>query len=93
MVPTLKEWTGGSGTFDLDASTRIVVPAALEEMGEQVAADIADLTARTVPVALDAAPDEGDIVLVVDPTLVHAAGGERFAEEGTSSTSIPDASP
>ncbi len=82
VVPTLKEWTGGSGSFDLDASTRIVVPAALEEMGRQVATDIAELTARTVPVALDVAPDDGDIVLVVDPALVHAAGGERFDEEG-----------
>jgi hypothetical protein len=82
VVPTLKEWTGGSGTFDLDRATRIVVPAPLKGLGDMLSRDLAELTARTVPVAIDASPRAFDLVLGVDPAMSHAAGGERFAREG-----------
>src|SRR5690606_41428137 len=37
VVPSLREWTGGTGEFRLDDGARVVGPAALSHLGEQLA--------------------------------------------------------
>lgn len=90
VVPSLREWTGGTGSFELDDGSRVVVPAALSDLGDQLVGEIAELTAHDLEVAVDAAPEAGDVVLVLDPAFVHEPGGERFAEEGYALDVTPD---
>ncbi|MCW3839570.1 discoidin domain-containing protein [Micromonospora yasonensis] len=85
VVPALQEWEGGSGTFELRKHSRIVLAKQqgdeLAGPGAQVAADLEQVTGRKLDVS-PRIPQDGDIVLSVDPTLTDAEGGARFAEEG-----------
>jgi len=90
VVPSLREWTGGTGEFRLDDGARVVVPAALADLGEQLADEVLELTAHRVDVAVGAEPHDGDVVLVLDPALGHAPGGDRFDEEGYALDVDPD---
>ncbi|WP_277514213.1 discoidin domain-containing protein [Cellulosimicrobium cellulans] len=90
VVPSLREWTGGTGDFHLADGTRVVVPDELADLGDQLAGEIVELTAHDVSVAVDGTPRPGDLVLVLDPAFEHEPGGERFAEEGYALDVDPD---
>ncbi|WP_406447772.1 discoidin domain-containing protein [Streptomyces sp. NBC_00876] len=85
VVPALQKWQGGAGSFELRRHSRIVLAgkqgdglrdqvAALPSEIEQVSGRRSALSARS--------PQNGDIVLAVDPALTEAEGGARFKEEG-----------
>ncbi|MEO7587334.1 MAG: family 20 glycosylhydrolase, partial [Arachnia sp.] len=81
IIPALQGWEGTEGSFVLSPEARIAVDAGVREVGEQFATDLADVTGAELEV-VEGAPLSGDFVLRLDPALVNAAGGERFAEEG-----------
>ena len=75
VIPALKQWTAGTGSYTFGAATRIVVdPAYTAQLNDDAAtfaADLRDLTGRTVPVTTGAAAT-GDIRLTL--------GGSQPAE-------------
>ncbi|MEV6599866.1 discoidin domain-containing protein [Actinoplanes sp. NPDC051346] len=73
MIPTLREWTAGSGSFTFGAASRIVVDAITQPSGATFAADLLALTGRTVPVVNGGTAQAGDIRL---------AGGSTDAQLG-----------
>ncbi len=81
VVPELQEWTGETGHFRLDDTSRIVVDDDSAEVGAQLAVDLAELTGRSLPVT-EEAPADGDVVLAVDASASHPEGGEDFTREG-----------
>ncbi|WOX19988.1 discoidin domain-containing protein [Streptomyces solicathayae] len=85
VVPALQQWKGGTGSFELRKHSRIVLAKKqadeLDDQGEQLAADIAQVTGHQLDVS-PRIPQDGDIVLSIDPSLPDAAGGARYAEEG-----------
>lgn len=81
IIPELQTWTGGTGSFTLDGSSRIVADPELDEVATQFAADLEATTGIAVEV-VDGAPSEGDLVLDYDEALTHEPGGELFRTEG-----------
>ncbi|MEU7791824.1 family 20 glycosylhydrolase [Micromonospora tulbaghiae] len=68
VIPALKQWTAGTGSYTFGAASRIVVDPAwtaqLNDDAATFAADLRDLTGRTVPVVTGAAA-AGDIRLTL----------------------------
>ncbi|MER6948251.1 discoidin domain-containing protein [Nonomuraea sp. NPDC000554] len=85
VVPALQEWKGGTGSFELHRNSRIVLAKKqgdeLDDQGARLSAEIEQVTGRKLDVS-PRTPQDGDIVLSIDPTLADAAGGARFTEEG-----------
>ncbi|MEV7234400.1 discoidin domain-containing protein [Streptomyces sp. NPDC051020] len=85
VVPALQQWEGGTGSFELREHSRIVLAKKqvdeLDDQGEQLSTEIAQVTGRRLDVS-PRIPQDGDIVLSIDPSLTDATGGARFAEEG-----------
>ncbi|WP_406085228.1 family 20 glycosylhydrolase [Micromonospora zamorensis] len=75
VIPALKQWTAGTGSYTFGTTTRIVVdPAYTAQLNDDAAtfaADLRDLTGRTVPVTTGTAAT-GDIRLTL--------GGSQPAE-------------
>lgn len=81
VVPELQAWAGGEGDTRLTESSRIVADAESAEVAARLADDLGDVTGLHLDVVTSDAR-AGDIVLDVQHELDHAAGGERFDEEG-----------
>ncbi|MGP3961749.1 discoidin domain-containing protein [Nonomuraea sp. 3N208] len=85
VVPALQQWEGGTGSFELREHSRIVLAKKqvdeLDDQGARLSAEIEQVTGRKLDVS-PRIPQDGDIVLSVDPVLADVAGGARFAEEG-----------
>lgn len=85
VVPALQQWEGGTGSFELRKNSRIVLAQKhvdeLDDQGAQLATEIEQVTGHKLDVS-PRIPQDGDIVLSIDPSLADAAGGARFAEEG-----------
>ncbi|MEU0567415.1 discoidin domain-containing protein [Nonomuraea sp. NPDC005983] len=85
VVPALQEWTGGTGSFELRRDSRIVLAKKqgdeLGDQGARLSAEIEQVTGRKLDVS-PRTPQDGDIVLSIDPALADGAGGARFTEEG-----------
>ncbi|MET7280469.1 family 20 glycosylhydrolase [Kribbella sp. NPDC005582] len=86
VVPSLQQWTGGTGRLTLRPGTRVVVrPAdagALHSTAEQVATDLDAIAGWNVRVAVDARPRAGDVVLKLDPAAEVGPDTEVAAKEG-----------
>ncbi|RIQ11158.1 family 20 glycosylhydrolase [Jiangella rhizosphaerae] len=87
VVPALQEWSGTGETFRLPVGARIVADTAdaraLGTSLEAFAADLRAITGRALPVAVDAEPSAGDIVLDIDQTVADSpvrAGGKARDE-------------
>ncbi|MFE7332002.1 discoidin domain-containing protein [Streptomyces sp. NPDC057565] len=84
-MPALQQWEGGTGSFELHKHSRIVLAKEqadeLGDQGAQLSAEIEEVTGRKLAVS-PRIPQNGDIVLSVDPSLADAKDGARFAEEG-----------
>ncbi|MFB9576199.1 discoidin domain-containing protein [Streptomyces yanii] len=85
VVPALQQWEGGTGSFELRKHSRIVLAKKqadeLDDQGAQLSAEIEEVTGHK-PAVSPRIPQDGDIVLSIDPSLADATGGARFAEEG-----------
>lgn len=81
VVPSLHEWTGGEGTFEVSPNSNIVVPPSQKSLGDEFAADLEEVTGVNIPVTSNAAKS-GDIQLVLDVANKYAAGGVRYDKEG-----------
>ncbi|WCF07003.1 discoidin domain-containing protein [Paenibacillus thiaminolyticus] len=72
VIPSLREWYGGSGTYMLTSSSRIVVrpqdEAALRKAAELTREDVADLTGYELEIVYGP-PQTGDLYLSLDPSL------------------------
>ncbi|MFC9691046.1 family 20 glycosylhydrolase [Kribbella sp. NPDC056951] len=86
VVPSLQQWTGGTGRLNLQPRTRIVVrpsdAAALRTTADQVATDLNELVGWSVRVAVDTRSRAGDVVLRLDPTAVVGPETKVAAKEG-----------
>ncbi len=80
VIPALREWHGGVGSFALTSGSRITIdPAAgtqLAVTAQTFQSDLAVVSGRTLPVVTTAFPASGDFVL----TLGNADG--RLGDEG-----------
>ncbi len=81
VIPSLHTWTGGTGSLELSNSSRIVVEAGLEQIGGEFSDDLAEMTGLDLDV-VSGASAPGDITLDLVLEDQHAAGGQRYAEEG-----------
>ncbi|MFI6724364.1 discoidin domain-containing protein [Streptomyces sp. R-74717] len=85
VVPALQKWQGGTGSFELRRHSRIVLAGRPGDgLRDQVAAlpgELDQVAGRKLALSTWS-PQDGDIVLAVDPTLTGAGGGARFKEEG-----------
>lgn len=72
IVPSVQEWTGGSGNWTATSSSRVVVSsadsAALAQVTDRLRADFTGENGYGLPVAVGAAPSSGDIVLALGST-------------------------
>ncbi len=95
VIPALREWTGASGYFTLDASSRIALdPAAaptLQTTAQVFQSDLQLVTGRTLPIVTDPSHVAGDFYLTLDasdPQL--GAEGYRFTIGDTALISAAD---
>jgi hexosaminidase len=70
VVPAIREWSGGSGVFELASGTRIVVGSrALAGEAELLRDDLEDVTGLDLCVVEGSRARDGDVVLVRDRGL------------------------
>lgn len=78
VLPAVRQWTPSAGSYTFTPSSRIVVgtphAAALAGAAVTLAADLAALTGRRVPVITAAIPGPGDLFLAIDVRQ----GAERY---------------
>jgi hypothetical protein len=64
VVPSIREWTGGSGSFELGASSRLVVDSsALVGEAQMLRDDMAEVTGLELRLVADKNPHRGDLFL------------------------------
>ncbi|MEV8509162.1 family 20 glycosylhydrolase [Actinoplanes sp. NPDC051475] len=68
MIPALREWTAGRGSFTFGTTARVVVDATTRPSGTTFAADLLALTGRSVPVVTGGTAQPGDIRLASGST-------------------------
>ncbi len=96
VVPSIREWTGGAGDFELGASSRIVVDSSdLLGEAELLRADLSAVTGLDLKVATDKKPHTRDLFLSDQgaPVEVGSEGyvleiGDRVELRGGSSAGV-----
>ncbi|QWT17580.1 discoidin domain-containing protein [Collinsella sp. zg1085] len=79
IVPELREWKGGSGSFTPTASTRVLyADAAFKMAAEEFAADYAEMFGSKLVVAEGDTPQAGDIVFVRAGADMPGLGNEGY---------------
>ncbi len=72
VIPSLREWSGGSGSFALSSTSRIVVdPSSSEQLLETAQVfqgDLFDVTGYRLAIVVTAAPAAGDFFLTLGTT-------------------------
>lgn len=72
VVPTVREWVGGTGAWTATPQSRVVVSAAdqpgLTSVVDRLRADLAAENGLALPVAVGASPAAGDVVLALGST-------------------------
>ncbi|MFI1092568.1 family 20 glycosylhydrolase [Streptomyces sp. NPDC020917] len=94
VQPGLQSWTGGTGSFVLEATARIVVDSShaddLSADARTFAADLRDVTGAHIPVVRAAKAGRGDIFLTEGATGT-AATGYKLSIDTTATVSGSDA--
>jgi hexosaminidase len=69
VIPALREWHGGSGSFVLNQASRIVVDAAnapqLQETASVFEGDLFEVTGKSLPIVTTDVPQTGDFFLTL----------------------------
>ena len=82
VIPSLREWHGGSGAFALTPTSRIVLDTAtgdqLADSARVFATDLSLITGRALPIVSDSAAEPGDIFLSLAMTD-EALGDEGYS--------------
>ncbi|WP_323122267.1 family 20 glycosylhydrolase [Burkholderia alba] len=85
VVPGLQSWAGGSGTFQIGPTSRIVVEpahaAVLQPVANQLQSDLLEITGVTAAIATDSNVQPGDIGLSLtpcSPAIVKQIGNEGY---------------
>jgi hypothetical protein len=81
VTPALREWNGGSGTFRLSRTARIVASPAVAADARTFQDDLRSITGQALPLALGSEPGGGDLRLVVDPAAPGTLGDEGYLLE------------
>jgi hypothetical protein len=88
VVPSLHEWTDGTGMFTIDNGSRICVdPAFTDSLVRKAGVfrdDLADITGKTLAVVLSSAPSTGDFLLTMNCTDTGIGRQGYLFEVGTS---------
>ncbi|MBO0727663.1 MAG: family 20 glycosylhydrolase [Acidimicrobiaceae bacterium] len=78
VLPSLRQWTGGTGSFSLGQPSRVIVDQAhladLRPDAVTFANDLASITGRRLPVAVGTGAKPGEIFLTTGDTDVAAQG-------------------
>lgn len=82
VIPSIQEWTGGTGHFTLGASSRITVDPAyatkLADTANVFKADLQEVTGYDVEIETTAQPAAGDFFLTLHDETVDAIGDEGY---------------
>ncbi|WBQ08241.1 family 20 glycosylhydrolase [Kribbella sp. CA-293567] len=86
VVPSLQQWTGGTGRLGLRPGTRVSVApadaAALKGVADQLGTDLGAIAGWRVTVVVDATPRADDVVLRIDPAAQVGPDTAVAAKEG-----------
>lgn len=91
VIPSLRQWDGGTGALALTAETRITVPLALTQLAAKFAADLQEITGLILPVLThsEVTPEADDAGTTISLNLASDGGpagnesaGERYHAEG-----------
>jgi hexosaminidase len=81
VIPSLREWTGGSGSFVLTRTSRIVIDPVdqteLMETARVFQGDLFEVVARTLPITVTGSPKTGDFLLTLN-TADDGIGTEGY---------------
>lgn len=83
VIPSLQEWTGGSGSFKMTANSRIVIPTSeclceLPATAEVFQEDLKELTGYDLPIVQSNSASKGDFLLMLDKTADESIGKEGY---------------
>ena len=69
VIPALREWQGGSGSFMIDSASRITIDpsyaAQLQETAHVFQSDLSAVNGNTLPIAITSSPAIGDFFLTL----------------------------
>ncbi|MWV44778.1 family 20 glycosylhydrolase [Paenibacillus sp. HJL G12] len=95
VIPSLREWSGGSGNFTMTSGSRIVIDAAscackLPETAKVLQEDLKEMTGYDLPVVASgsASAAKGDFLLLMNKTRDDSIGDEGYAFEAGDFVSI-----
>ncbi|MFX3635374.1 MAG: family 20 glycosylhydrolase [Candidatus Pristimantibacillus sp.] len=80
VIPSLQQWSGGSGSFTITASSRIVIGAdsALASTASIFQEDLKEMTGRELPIVTNGSAAEGDFLLATLATADSTIGDEGY---------------
>ncbi|WP_422657070.1 family 20 glycosylhydrolase [Paenibacillus sp. EC2-1] len=83
VIPSLQEWTGGSGSFKLTPNSKIVIPTSvcsckLPAAAEAFQEDLKEVTGFDLPIVLSKSASKGDFLLTIDKTEDESIGKEGY---------------
>ncbi|MFC7679361.1 family 20 glycosylhydrolase [Paenibacillus sp. GCM10028914] len=83
VIPSLQEWTGGSGSFEMTASSRIVITTntcscKLPAVAEVFQEDLQEITGYDLPVVVAKSASKGDFLLMIDKEADETIGKEGY---------------
>src|SRR5258706_5364826 len=91
VIPALREWHGGSGSFMLNPASQIVVDSAdasqLQETASVFEGDLFVVTGKSLPVVTANAPQKGDFFLTLKSSD-RGIGNEGYLFEVADATAI-----
>ncbi|MED5017651.1 family 20 glycosylhydrolase [Paenibacillus chibensis] len=86
VIPSLREWIGGTGAFTLTPDSRIVIGSAacackLPETAKVFQEDMKEMTGHDLKVATAPSASKGDFLLVINDTRDNSIGDEGYTFE------------
>ncbi|WP_168928941.1 family 20 glycosylhydrolase [Paenibacillus dokdonensis] len=86
VIPSLQEWTGGTGNFTLSANSRIVITTStcackLPETAAVFQEDLKEITGYDIPVVVAKSASKGDFLLLLNDTRDESIGDEGYLFE------------
>lgn len=80
VVPEIREWNGGNGTFPVSAKTAIVANPQTQDVARTFAADYKTMFGKTLKVKQGSAT-EGSLVFTINPNILEEKGEEAYRIE------------
>ncbi len=81
VIPELKEWKGGNGTFLFSSKTKLIADVTTEDIAKQFSEDYEEMFGKELKLRKAGSKSTGNVVFVLDPNVLKTNGKEAYKIE------------